>query len=87
MLLNITDKCRMNCIHCMDDCKETNNNEMAFDILKKVCKIIGNVNSTDKEIINNILLEECNTCKYLNDKVDNFYKEIIKLGQQKLRED
>ena len=51
------------------------------------CKIIGNVNSTDKEIINNILLEECNTCKYLNDKVDNFYKEIIKLGQQKLRED
>ena len=31
--------------------------------------------------------EECNTCKYLNDKVDNFYKEIIKLGQQKLRED
>ena len=260
MLLNITDKCKMNCIHCMDDCKETNNNEMTFDILKKVCKkinefetmnvvisggectehsnfidvfhylnskckntiftitsnginfennkklydniikinpntlfqitndkrfysnplnknsyfykqnnvvvvdhieriyplgrakfnnlnyfdnaskcfnlklitaqlliksknitlkdinktleqnlkfcsfgydfdgnirlgettfckIIGNVNSTDKEIINNILLEECNTCKYLNDKVDNFYKEIIKLGQQKLRED
>lgn len=36
MLLNITSKCSMNCIHCMDDCKK-DGIDIDFNTLKKIC--------------------------------------------------
>lgn len=36
MLISITEKCRMNCPHCMDDAKEDLTKFMSFDTWKKV---------------------------------------------------